>query len=104
MDTNTINNTEENEGVVIIAKLYDKIMLIKKADLELLGTERSVDVECVVVDLKRRSIDPPWPYEQHMKFNPWEDVNEEEERMLSEVLYTKFPNEEISQKILFPLS
>jgi hypothetical protein len=89
--------------VAIVAKLYDKIMLTRREDVELLGTNKSLDVECVVVDLKRRSIEPPWPYEQHMKFNPWEDVTEEEEKMLLEVLYTKFRDQEIYQKILIPL-
>ena len=91
--------------IYLIAKLGNAILIVNKADLAYIDKERAFEVKCIVVDLAERTIDPPEGLEKHLKFNPWEEITNPDERMvLLQVLNNKFSDAEILQKILQPLA
>lgn len=87
-----------------VAKLGDQILIINKDDLPYIGKERALEVECVKVDLKRGVIDPIIELEKHLKFNPWEEINDEERNIILQILNTKFSDKDILEKIIEPLA
>ena len=54
------------------------ILITNKADLSYVGKERAFEVKCVQMDLKRGTIDSIIELEKHLKFNPWEEINDDE--------------------------
>jgi len=88
-----------------IAKLGNAILVVNKADISYIGKEQALAVQCVLVDLKKREIEPPIALEKHLKFNPWEEITNEEERtMVLRVLNNKFSDPDIVAKIMKPLA
>jgi len=86
-----------------IAKLGEQILIVNKDDLPFIGKERALEVKCIRVDLKHRKIDPIIELEKHLKFNPWEELNENERNKASQELGEKFSDQEILEKIIGPL-
>ncbi|HLD17456.1 MAG TPA: hypothetical protein VJB99_00065 [Patescibacteria group bacterium] len=64
-----------------IAKLGGQVLVIDKSDLPHVGKgEEAKEVKCVRVDFDKRTVDSPWDLEKHLRFNPWEEIRDEEER------------------------
>jgi len=94
-----------NNEIYPIAKLGDSILIINKTDLPYIGEERALEVKCVKADLHDRKIDAPIELEKHLKFNPWEEITEEDERnVFLQILNTKFSDDDILNKIMEPLA
>lgn len=80
-------------------------MFVNKEDIQYIGSERALEVQCIQVDLKRRTIDPLWSLEQHLKFNPWQEiVNPEERAKIVVDLRSLFSESEVREGIEDPLS
>lgn len=87
-----------------IAKLGDQALIVNKEDLPYIGKERAFEVKCIRVDFRRKSIDVIIELEKHLKFNPWEEISEEERNIILQNLNTKFSDKEILEKIIEPLA
>jgi hypothetical protein len=88
-----------------IAKLGDNVLIINKDDLLYIGKERAFEVKCIKVDLNHKTIDSIIELEKHLKFNPWEEIVTEEERIvILQNLNTKFSDNDILAKIIEPLA
>lgn len=87
-----------------IAKLGDQILIVNKDDLPYIGKERALEVKCVKVDLRHKTIDPIIELEKHLKFNPWEEVGEDERDTILQNLSAKFLDQDILEKIMEPLA
>jgi len=86
-----------------IAKLGNHILIINKADLSYVGKERAFEVKCVQMDLKRGTIDSIIELEKHLKFNPWEEINDDERNVILKNLGANFSDQDILEKIMEPL-
>ncbi|MEK7542967.1 MAG: hypothetical protein AAB503_01515 [Patescibacteria group bacterium] len=87
-----------------VAKLGYLVLVINKDDLPFIGKERALEVKCIKVDLKHKIIDPIIELEKHLKFNPWEEIADEERDIILQELGSKFSDEEIFGKIMEPLA
>lgn len=87
-----------------IAKLGDQILIVNKDDLPYIGKERALEVKCVKVDLRHKTIDPIIELEKHLKFNLWEEVSENEGETILQILNAKFSDQDILEKIMEPLA
>ena len=87
-----------------IAKLGNQILIVNKDDLPFIGKERALEVKCIKVDLKHKAIDPLIELEKHLKFNPWEEITDQERDIILQELSSKFSDEEILEKIMEPLT
>lgn len=88
-----------------IAKLGGEFLVISRGDLKYIGTEKSMEVKCVKVDLKNGHIDEPIEIEVHLKFNPWEEIiNEDERNIIISKIANKFTETQINEKISEPLA
>ena len=56
------------------------------------------------MDLEHKVIDPIIELEKHLKFNPWEELNENEIKNTLRELGDKFSDQEILEKIMEPLA
>ena len=61
-----------------VAKLGDQVLIINKDDLPHIGKERAIEVWCIKIDFRHKTIDSIIELEKHLKFNPWEEVDEDE--------------------------
>lgn len=86
-----------------VAKLGNQILIINKDDLPFIGKERAFEVKCIKVDLKHRMIDPIVELEKHLKFNPWEEISDNERESVLKELGAIFSDQEILEKIMEPL-
>ena len=86
-----------------IAKLGNRVLIINKDDLSFVGKERALEVKCITVDLKHGVVDPIIELEKHLKFNPWEEISENEREEVLKELGTKFSDQEILEKVIEPL-
>ena len=86
-----------------IAKLGRQILIVNKDDLLFVGKERALEVKCIQVDLKRKTINPIIELEKHLKFNPWEELNDRERNNALQELGERFSDQEILEKIIEPL-
>jgi len=77
--------------------------MVNKDDLSYIGKERALEVKCIKVDLKNKAIDPIIELEKHLKFNPWEEIDEGGRDTVLQELGTKFSDQEILEKIIEPL-
>lgn len=87
-----------------VAKLGYQILIINKDDLPFVGKEKALEVKCIKVDLKHGVIEPIIELEKHLKFNPWEEVSEDERDTILQNLSVKFSDQEILEKIMEPLA
>jgi|SRR3989339_546401 len=87
-----------------IAKLGDQVLIVNKEDLPYIGKERALEVKCMRVDFRHKSIDAAIELEKHLKFNPWEELSEEERKIVLQNLNTKFSDKDILEKIMKPLA
>src|SRR3989344_9662446 len=87
-----------------VAKLGYQILIINKDDLPFIGKERALEVKCIKVDLKHKVIDPLIELEKHLKFNPWEELSDNERNSALQELGDKFSDQEILEKIMEPLT
>lgn len=87
-----------------IAKLGNQVLIVNKEDLPFIGRERALEVKCIKVDLKHMVIDPIIELEKHLKFNPWEEISENERETVLKELGAKFSDQEILGKIMEPLT
>jgi hypothetical protein len=90
-------------GIYPVAKLGDAVLIVNQDDLPYIGKQRAYDVKCVRVDLKRGTIDPVIELEKHLKFNPWEEMSEDERNTILQNISTKFSDHEILENIIQPL-
>lgn len=86
-----------------VAKLGNEVLVMNKDDIPYIGRERALDVMCINVNLKYKKIHPITELEKHLKFNPWEETDEEQRNAILQSLATAFSNQEIEQKIIDPL-
>jgi hypothetical protein len=86
-----------------VAKLGDRILVVNKDDLPYVGKERAIDVKCINVDLKHKEIDPITELEKHLKFNPWEEIDEDRRDATLKLIASSFSDQEILEKIIEPL-
>ncbi len=98
------NHTHDMSDVYPVAKLGKEVLLVNKGDVSLIGTEDALNVLSVDVDLQFKRIEEPIELEKHLKFNPWEDVTDEERDSIIEAIRVTFTSEEINEKIIEPLS
>ena len=87
-----------------VAKLGYQVLIINKDDLPFIGKERAIEVKCIKVDLRHKAVDPIIELEKHLKFNPWEEITDEERSRILQELGSKFSDEEILEKIMEPLA
>jgi len=87
-----------------IAKLGDQILIVNNDDLSYIGKERAMEVKCIKLDLKKGVIDPIIELEKHLKFNPWEEVGEDERDAILQNISVKFSDQDILEKIIEPLA
>ena len=87
-----------------IAKLGDEILIINKEDLEFVGKEKALEVKCVKVDLDGGIIVELLELEDYLKFSPWEEVEEEERESILNKITDKFPESELTEKIVKKLA
>lgn len=91
--------------IYIIAKLGDEILIINKNDMPYIGKERALEVMSINIDLRNKKIEQVLELEKHLKFNPWEEtVDENERNMFLQILNTKFSDNDILTKIITPLA
>ncbi len=91
--------------IIIIAKLGDKVLIINKNDIPYIGKERALEVMSINVDLKNNEIGQILELEKHLKFNPWEEILDNNKRNLYlQILNTNFSDNEIIEKIIKPLA
>ncbi len=87
-----------------VAKLGDEVLVVNKEDLLYIGKERAADVKCVNVDLKHKAVSSITELEKHLKFNPWEETNEEQRTAILQSLASTFSDQELLEKIIEPLA
>ena len=88
-----------------IATLGDEVLMTNKDDIPFVGKEKANIVKCVSVDLKHKKIDPITELEKHLKFNPWEETSDEDQRNnILQSLASTFSDQEILEKIIEPLA
>lgn len=92
------------DEICIIAKLGNNILIVNKADIKHIGKEGAMEVMSVSVDLENRRIGPVVELEKHLKFNPWEEMSQEEQEVALKILNAKFSDNEIIEKIIMPLA
>ena len=83
-----------------VAKLGDQVLIINKADIPYIGKARALDVKCIKVDLKYKSIDPIIELEKHLKFNPWEETTGDEAEVILKNIQDSFSPEIVGEKIV----
>lgn len=98
-----MSENKKNE-ILVAGKLGDQILILNKEDVPFIGGSKALDVYCVLVDLVRREIDPPEKLELHLKFNPWEETDDQEKQVLSQLLYSRISDKDIFEKIVLPLA
>lgn len=86
-----------------IAKLGNQVLIINEDDLPYVGKERAIEVKCVMVDLEKGEADEILELEKHLKFNPWEEITENERDEIFQALNVKFSDSDILKKIMEPL-
>ena len=60
---------------------------------------------CIQVGLRRKMIYPIAGLEKHLKFNPWEEIIDDEKRItVLQAVESMFPGEDVSEKITEPLT
>lgn len=92
------------DTLYIAAKLGTEILIVNKSDLPFIGKERALEVQCIIVDLRRGEIHSIFGLEKHLKFNPWEEIIDEEEREAAlREIQSMFSDEDILEKIVRPL-
>lgn len=88
-----------------IAKLYRAILIVNKEDVPFIGKERAHEVMRIKVDFRREDIHSIAKLSEYLKFNPWEEIIDDEERSaLLQEMQSMFSSEEISEKIVKPLA
>ena len=87
-----------------VAKLGNQILIVNMDDLPYIGKEKALEVKCIRIDLKHKTIDPIIELEKHLKFNPWEETSEEERDVFLQNLSTNFSDQEMLGKIIEPLA
>lgn len=91
--------------IYITAKLGEQILIINKDDIPCIGKERALEVMSVSVDLRNKRIGEILELEKHLKFNPWEEILDNNERdILLQLLHAQFSDNEITEKIMKPLT
>lgn len=64
-----------------IAKLADLVLVISKKDAETIKeTKKLENIQSVKVDPTNKEVYDPIPLENHLKFNPWEEIVDDQER------------------------
>lgn len=97
-----MNKTLEN--ILPIAKLGNLIIFVHKNDIPFIGKERAMEVKCIKVDLNKKEIDQPYSLELHLKYNPWEEITDEQERnSIVNILNINFSEQDILGRIIQPL-
>lgn len=86
-----------------IAKLGNQVLIINKEDLPYIGKERAMEVKCVLVDLEKGEANKVLELEKHLKFNPWEEMSEDERSEIFQALNARFSDMDILKKIIEPL-
>lgn len=87
-----------------IAELGNEFLLIHNDDRNHLATDRSLKIKCVLINLDRLTIDDPFEIELHFKFNPWEEIIDENRRVyILSLIQSKFSNLMITEKIIATL-
>lgn len=80
-------------------------LIVNKDDLPFIGGKRALEVMCIQADLKNAVIDSDSiELEKHLKFNPWEEIVEEDRDAALQELQSVFSNEAILEKIVKPLA
>lgn len=87
-----------------VAKLGDQVLIVNKDDLPYIGKEKAFEVRCIRVDLRHRTIDPIIELEKHLKFNPWEEISQDERGIILQNINTRFSDQDILEKIMEPLA
>ncbi len=87
-----------------VARLGSQILIINSDDLPYIGKERSLEVKCVEVDMRRMAIDEVIELERLLKFNPWEEMGEDERDVVLRELADRFSDEDILKRIVEPLA
>lgn len=92
------------ENLYVVARIDDELLIINKSDLPYIGKKRALEVMCIKIDLKTKVIDSLLELEKHLKFSPWEEIMEGEEReILVKQINNKFSDKDIQEKIVKPL-
>ncbi|MEK7629565.1 MAG: hypothetical protein AAB394_03510 [Patescibacteria group bacterium] len=87
-----------------IAELGNEFLLIHNDDRNYLVTDRSLEIKCVLVNLDRLTIDDPFEIELHLKFNPWEEIMDENKQVyILNFIQSKFSNLMITERIIATL-
>ena len=87
-----------------VAALGDQILIVNEGDVSFIGKERAMEVMCVQVDLRHKTIYPTIELEKHLKFNPWVEVSDAERGLFVEKVKQAFSDGEISENIVEPLA
>lgn len=93
----------DTKKILFVAKLGDRVLAIHSGDSANLPAN-SARVWCVPVDLRKKEIGPVWELDKHLKFNPWEEILSEEERLvIGKTVNRVFSDADITSKIVEPL-
>ena len=87
-------------------QLDDPILIVNKKDVPFIGKERALEVMCIQVHLRYKRISPITELERYFKFGwPWDEIIDDEERSaVLQNVKSMFSSEEVSEKIIGPLT
>lgn len=83
-----------------IAKLGEQVLIINRDDLPYVGQNRAMEVMCVQVDFRHKTIAPPLELEKHLKFNPWEEVSKSDRDVIIGRLKDNFSSSDLEEKVV----
>jgi len=87
-----------------VAKLGHSVLIINKQETQRSLKEPEMQTLAVKINLKQKTIDPALPLEEHLKFNPWEELSTEERVAVLRDVTRDFSTDDILRFLVLPLA
>lgn len=87
-----------------VAKLGHSVLFVNKGDFQRFQAESEIPPGAVKVNFKEKTIEPVVPLEEHLKFNPWEELGTEERMEALRSISRDFSANDILRFLVVPLA
>lgn len=91
------------DNIIVYSKLPNSILIINKKNADLMGTDRSLEILAIKVDLLNFEIFEPELLQRYFKFSPWEISTDTDDGNFKNLLKKNLSNQEIEERIIKPL-
>ncbi|MBU1167632.1 hypothetical protein KKC60_04465 [Patescibacteria group bacterium] len=92
------------KNITPIKQLGNSVLVVHSKSIPYIGKKHALEVKCIKIDFDLSSVDSLIELEKHLKFNPWEDVSDDESSSILRRMQESFSEKDISEKIAKPLS